>query len=194
MHSRITSRPAAVQLKHLTLGMLVLLAAVSSAAAQQAAPDTTRPRSIDHSDAYYTRLTIHRIGSYAELPLFGAEYLLGQKLYNGTNVADWVKPAHVGVATGLGALFAINTVTGVWNLYEARKDPSPARRIVHAALMLAADAGFLYTASLAGDADERFEFGESENGAARHRNAAIVSFSLATAGTVVMWLWKPKSD
>ena len=50
--------------------------------------------------------------------------------------------------------------------------------------MLLADAGFLYTASLAGDARESVE------DANRHRNAAIASISVATASTLMMWLWK----
>jgi hypothetical protein len=50
--------------------------------------------------------------------------------------------------------------------------------------MLLADAGFLYTASLAGGAKE------SDAGANKHRNAAIASISVATASTLMMWLWK----
>ncbi len=149
--------------------------------------NTAQERSIEHSDAYYTRLTIHRIGSYAMLPLFAAEYYLGDKLINGENVGSGVKGTHVAVATALGGLFAVNTVTGVWNLVEARKDPGAARRIIHAALMLAADAGMAYTATLAEDASEGDDFG---NGANRHRSAALTSFSLAGAGTILMWLWK----
>ena len=50
--------------------------------------------------------------------------------------------------------------------------------------MLLADAGFLYTASLAGGAKE------SDAGANKHRNAAIASISVATVSTLMMWLWK----
>jgi hypothetical protein len=42
----------------------------------------TRPRAIEYSDAYYTRLRIHQIASYAELPMFAAEWVLGQRLLN----------------------------------------------------------------------------------------------------------------
>ena len=31
-------------------------------------PVVQRPRAIEYSDAYYTRLTIHRLGSYAIVP------------------------------------------------------------------------------------------------------------------------------
>jgi hypothetical protein len=148
-----------------------------------------RPRAIEYSDAYYTRLTIHRYASYAELPLFAAEYVLGQKLLDGVRdgrrASSGTRSAHSAVAVGLGALFAVNTVTGVWNLLEARHDPAGrTRRTLHSLTMLLADAGFVYTASLAGGARE------SEHGADRHRNAALASFGVATASTLMMWLWK----
>lgn len=156
-----------------------------------AAADTgdRRPRAIEYSDGYYTRLTIHRYASYAELPLFALEYGLGQRILNGQRTGDFAssgtRSAHKVVAGGLGVLFAVNTVTGVWNMIEARHDPAGrTRRDIHALSMLLADAGFLWTASLAGDARE------SQNGANRHRNAAIASISVATASTLMMWLWK----
>jgi hypothetical protein len=163
-----------------------------------------RPRPIEYSDAYATRLTIHRIGSYAMLPLFASEWLLGDRLMQ-QNHADWVKPAHVAVATGLGALFAVNTVTGVWNLVESRKDPAGrGRRLLHSVLMIAADAGFAYTGMIAGDdgEDESFDDGfrlagasvsgarESSDDRTRHKNAALVSMGISTVGTAMMWLWK----
>ncbi|HET7468705.1 MAG TPA: hypothetical protein VFJ81_03485 [Gemmatimonadales bacterium] len=149
----------------------------------------TRPRAIEYSNAYGTRLAIHRYASYAELPLFAAEYALGQRILNGERTgdraSDGTRSAHKVVAGGLGVLFAVNTVTGVWNLVEARHDPSGrTRRNLHALGMLVADAGFLWTASLAGDARE------SLDAANRHRNAAIASISVATVSTVMMWLWK----
>ena len=143
-----------------------------------------RPRAIEYSDAYATRLTIHRIGSYAMLPLFASEWVLGDRLMQ-QNHADWVKPAHVVVATGLGALFTVNTVTGVWNLVESRNDPAGrTRRLLHSALMIAADAGFVYTGTTASDANE------SPDDRTRHKNAALVSMGISTVGTAMMWLWK----
>ena len=150
--------------------------------------DTTTPRrhrAIEYSDAYATRLTIHRIGSYAMLPLFAGEYWLGERLLSDHPQPGWVKGAHVGTAFGLGALFTVNTVTGVWNLYDARHDPSArARRYIHSALLLAADAGFAYTGAVAGDAQH------SIAGRTRHKNAALVSMGISTVGTAMMWLWK----
>jgi hypothetical protein len=168
----------------------VMPAAVEAGAQQ-------RRVAIEYSDAYYTRLTIHRIGSYVMLPLFAGEYVLGKRLLDGGNVASWVRPWHGNLAAGIGVLFAVNTVTGVWNLAEGWKEPEGrTRRILHSAMMLAADAGFLYTASLAGES-EGYEFGDNGGGAfgsgnnsIRHRNAALVSIGLSTVSTLMMWLWK----
>lgn len=143
-----------------------------------------RPRAVSYSDAYYQRLTIHRYGSYAMLPLFAAEYVLGNELLNGRSPASWVKPAHSAVAAGVGALFAVNTVTGAWNLWDARADENGrTRRIAHSALMLASDAGFAATGLIAGDAKH------SASAARRHRNVALASMGLSTAGTLLMWFW-----
>lgn len=160
-------------------------ATVGARASGSTAADSTRPRprAIEYSDAYETRLEIHRIGSYVMLPLFASEWIIGDRLLQ-QNHADWLKPAHSVVAGGLGILFAVNTVTGVWNLAESRKDPEGrTRRLLHSALMIAADAGFAYTGMIAGDADE------SEGNRTRHKNAALVSMGISTAGTLMMWFW-----
>lgn len=137
-------------------------------------------QAIEYSDAYYTRLTIHRIGSYAMLPLFAAQYLLGDRLMADGAVSNSVKTAHQINAYAIGALFVTNTVTGVWNLAESRKEPEGrGRRVLHAALMIAADAGFAYTASLADDAGADPD---------DHRNAALLSIGSSTAGVLIMWL------
>jgi hypothetical protein len=148
-----------------------------------------RTKAVEYSEGYYKRLAIHRYASYAELPLFAAEFILGQKLLNdernGGTAPSGIKTAHTTVAVGLGALFAVNTVTGVWNLLEARHDPNGrTRRTIHGIGMLIADGMFVWTASLAGDAKR------SDAAADRHRNAAIASISVATLSTVMMWLWK----
>jgi hypothetical protein len=143
-----------------------------------------RPVATVYSDAYETRLTIHRIGSYTMLPMFAAEYVLGQQLLTG-GYANWVKPAHSVVAGGLGILFGVNTVTGVWNLAESRHDPEGrTRRLIHSALMIASDAGFVWTGVIAGAAKH------SQDAANRHRNVALGSMGLSTIGAAMMWLWK----
>lgn len=151
--------------------------------------DTTRPRAIAYSDGYYTRLTIHRIASYAELPLFAAEYFVGTKVLNderdNPGVRSSLRGTHGMIASGLEALFAVNTVTGVWNLVEARHDPAGrTRRWLHSLTMLAADAGFVATA---GSTRSARGGGTSAN---THRAWAIGSMGLATASTLMMWLWK----
>ena len=144
-----------------------------------------RVRAIQYSDAYNTRLTIHRLGSYAMLPLFAGEYYLGDRLLNGTNPPGWVKNTHVGVAGALGVLFTVNTVTGAWNLWDSRQDPAGrTRRYVHAGLMAAADAGFLWAGAIGGDA------GHGTDGGRHHRNVALGSIAVSTVGTALMWFWK----
>ena len=146
--------------------------------------DSVMPQSrpVDYSDAHYTRLTIHRIGSYVMLPLFGAEYLLGDRLLNSPSPASWIKPTHVGVALGIAALFTSNTITGVWNLWDARHDPHDrGLRYLHAGLLLASDAGFALAPAV-------IHHGGSANERTLHLNIAIGSMSLATVGTAIMWL------
>jgi hypothetical protein len=142
-----------------------------------------RKRAIQYSDQYYTRLQIHRVGSWLELPVFGAEYWLGQKLINDSPRSSWVKPTHTTVAAVLGGLFVVNTATGVANLVESRNSTDDRLLVwTHSALMLAADAGFIATAAVAGDA------GHSTQGQDRHRNVALASIGVATVGTVLMWV------
>jgi hypothetical protein len=146
-----------------------------------------RPKSIEYSDAYYTRLTIHRVASYAELPLFAAEYVLGERLIKEDRTgfpSQGVKTAHTTVALGLGALFTVNTVTGVWNLWESRNDPANrALRLIHSVAMLGADAGFAWAGASAGGAKDNIA------NANHHRTIAVSSMALATAGTAMMWFF-----
>jgi len=146
-----------------------------------------RPKSIEYSDAYYTRLRIHKVASYAELPLFAAEYVLGDRLLKEERTgfpSQSLKTAHTTVALGLGALFTVNTVTGVWNLWESRSDPaSRARRLLHSVAMLGADAGFAWAGASGGGARD------SQAGANHHRTIAVSSMALATAGTAMMWVF-----
>ena len=89
------------------------------------------------------------------------------------------------VAAGVGAIFVSNTVTGLWNLWDSRHDEAGrGRRWVHAGLMLAADAGFVWTGRLASDAKH------SDHDAQRHRNVALGSMALSTVGAGLMWLWR----
>jgi hypothetical protein len=159
------------------------------------AGDTTRPRrhSVEVSEWYNRRLTIHRIASYTMLPLFATEYLLGDKMLEqredafhgrGSGVSDNTLRAHQIVAGGVAALFGINTITGVWNLYDSRhQEEGRTRRTVHALLMLASDAGFAATGLIAEDAANG-----GLDDARRHRNVAIASMVPATIGATMMWI------
>ena len=172
-------------------GPRIFRVAFSRAALPDAGPaaDTTsrRPRAIYYSDSYYTRLTVHRIASYAELPLFGAEYILGERLLHDERTGfppSGLKVAHAGVAGALGVLFAVNTVTGAWNFWDSRNDPANRTlRIVHSVAMLGADAGFAWAGAIGGSARN------SAQAARHHRSVSVGSMALATAGTAIMWLF-----
>ncbi len=157
---------------------------VSSRDADTTATAHRRPRAIEYSDWYARRLLVHRLGSYVELPLFASEWYLGNKLLNGDGT-DTERNLHSVVAGGLGVLFTVNTVTGLWNLYDSRNDPSDKKKkIIHSVLMLASDAGFALTGLVAGDARE------DADKRSLHKNLAIGSMGLSTAGTLIMWLWR----
>lgn len=147
-------------------------------------PVTRRAIAVEYSDWYARRLTIHRYASYAILPLFAAEYSLGQNLINDSHISPWMRPTHAAVAAGVTGLFALNTVTGVWNLWDARHDPEGRTlRVLHSAVMLASDAGFALTAVDGYRASHR---GGSRT---QHRTVAITSMGIATVGTAMMWLF-----
>lgn len=159
------------------------------ASAGDAPADTThasrRPRAIEYSEAYHTRLKIHQIGAVLMFPLFIGEYVLGQKLLTSTNRSGGLKTAHSAVAAGVGIVFVSNTVTGAWNFWDARKDPNGRlRRDIHSALMLASDAGLLWTAAAGGGAKRSLQQ------ARHHRAIAIGSISLSVIGSGMMWLWR----
>ena len=149
-------------------------------------PDSTphrrRPKAIEYSDAYATRLAIHRAASWATLPLFVGQYFTGETLMaQGTSSPDWVKRTHPILATAVLALFATNTVTGVWNLWEGREDPKGrAWRMAHSILMLASDGGFAYVGALSHSV--------KQSAAARnqHRAWALSSSGLALVSYVMM--------
>ena len=155
---------------------------VTLPALAQDPPPAQRPRPVafEYSDAYHTRRKIHVYASLAMVPLFVTQVALGDSLY--TDATEGKRTAHIVVGSSIGALFAINTVTGVWNLWEGRKDPSRrARRLTHGILMLGADAGFLATAMLAPGED-------GSGNKSTHRAVALTSMGIATASYVFMLL------
>lgn len=158
----------------------------SAATAPATASDTTprrRPKVVEVSDAYALRLRIHRYASYATIPLFAVQAIAGNQLYqSGSSDPSWAKSLHGVGAGGLAALFGINTVTGVWNLWESRGvEAGRTPRLVHGVLMLASDAGFAYAGAKLGPEATR-------SGAKRdeHRRLAFISMGTALAGYATM--------
>ncbi len=181
----VATETTPAQLRLTTLApasMGALVRATPAAVALPVPVDTPRVTSFEYSDAYEKRLTIHRWASYATLPLFAFQYVAGRRLYDESNDApSWAKRGHGIAATGIAALFTVNTVTGLWNLVEARRDPAGKKwRTTHGVLMLVADAGFTATGLLAEKAER------SPENRRRHRNIAISSVAVATVSYLMM--------
>jgi hypothetical protein len=145
------------------------------------------PVAVDYGHAYDVRAKIHKYASYTMLPMFGAQIVVGQKLRNeleqGEDTHGGLKTAHSALATGIVGLFAVNSVTGVWNLIESRKDPNQrGLRLVHSLMMLGADAGFVATAMVTPNGHEHGE--AFSNGP--HRTIALTSMGVATASYLIM--------
>jgi len=190
-----------------TLASVVLLPATAvrfappapPAATPRVAPtaaDTGRRRAVEHSDAYYTRLTIHRWASWATVPLFAAQYAAGQQLLDkGDDAPSWAKQAHPALAGGVAALFAVNGVTGGWNFWESRHEPG-ARRKAHTVLMLLSGAAFTASGFTAPEIEDGGGFeddgrprdvGDDDGRSANtHRTLAISGMALALAGYALM--------
>ncbi len=158
-------------------------------------PDSIRRhRAISLSDGYYTRLDIHRYAGYATLPLIAISYLSGQQeLTRGSAAPLWADKAHKPAAYLLAGLLALNTVTGVANLAEAsRVKQGKTRRWVHSIIMLASDAAMIYGIAKAPTLDQidaRIAAGK-RGGWTPHKSFTAASLSLATAGYLMMFIWK----
>lgn len=167
----------------LALACTILPASAAVAQPPQDQPSSPPPVAVEYSDAYRVRAKIHKVSSLATLPLFVTEGIVGQSLYS--RPSDGKKSAHLAVASGIGVLFGVNTVTGVWNLIESRKDPHHRkRRLVHGILMIGADAGFLATAAMGPEREEVERGGGGSRSA--HRAMAFTSIGMASAGYLIM--------
>jgi hypothetical protein len=147
---------------------------------------TARPQAIEYSEGYETRAKIHKYASFATLPLIGTEILLGQNLYNDPQShTSAARGAHIAVGTALTGLFAVNTVTGVWNLVEGWKDPHhKTLRLVHGILMLGADAGFVAAYGTApGNGRNLVNFDQNKS---THRTVVFTTMGVATASYLLM--------
>jgi hypothetical protein len=163
--------------------------------APAAIADTTPPRrrkAIEISDAYATRLKIHYVASFATIPIFAAQAIVGEQLFhneqNGYPPSPSLRNTHDVIAVTLGALFVTNTVTGSMNWWETRhNEKGRAWRTIHAALMLLSDAGFAYTASLG----ERSRFNASGGNVSRSVHAQWAETSASVALLSYIMMWKP---
>lgn len=162
--------------------------AFASIAVQHDDAQPLHAAAIEHSDAYLMRAKIHKYASVATLPLFAAEFALGQSLYNTPANTGGKRAAHAIVGAGIVGLFGVNTVTGAWNLFgEGRRDTDGRTlRLVHGLLMMAADVGFLATTRTGPNSGSRREALTFEADKATHRNLAIASISVGTVGYLMM--------
>lgn len=147
--------------------------------------DTTvkKRRPIEYSEWYGRRVAIHKALSWTMLPLFAVSYYTGDRLARDGRAASpaAVRTLHPYAAYGSAAVFGANTVTGLWNLWAARKDPEGrTRRIVHSALFIVADAGFAYAGSIGREGRENGEIRD------RHRTIALSSMGVSTVGWLIM--------
>lgn len=153
--------------------------------------DETQPvhaAAVEHSDAYQMRAKIHKYASFATLPLFAAEVALGQSLYNAPANAGASRAAHAFIGAGIVGLFGVNTVTGAWNLFGEGWTDKDGRtlRLVHGLLMMAADVGILATTASGPNGGGRRGALTFETDRVTHRNLAIASISVGTAGYLLM--------
>lgn len=145
-----------------------------------------RPKVIELSDWYYRRLTIHRWVAYGTLPVFAAQWAAGQRLYDDSRAAPtWAKTTHRVGATLLAGGFTVNTVTGVWNLWDSRSVPQGrALRTMHAISMLVADGLFTYAGAKLSDEAE-----QSADKRQLHRTIAFTGMGISVASGLAMKLW-----
>jgi hypothetical protein len=154
--------------------------------ADQDAAQPLHAAAVEHSDGYQTRAKIHKYASFATLPLFAAEVALGQSLANGTE-SNGKKTAHAVVGAGIVGLFAVNTVTGAWNMFGEGRQDTEGRglRLAHGLLMMAADVLFVATTAAA-PSSHRNGGVTFNSDPTTHRNLAIASVSVGTLGYLIM--------
>jgi hypothetical protein len=178
-------------INNLWLGAAVLAVFLVAPAARAQAVDppsqdqTARPRAIEYSDGYLKRNKIHKYASFATLPLFAAELALGQSIYNDPNARTSAsRSAHIFVGTTITGLFGVNTVTGLWNMPESRRDPNHRTlRLLHGIMMLGADAGFVATSATGPNSRNNVNFDANRQ---THRAIALTSIGLATGSYLMM--------
>lgn len=170
-------------------GMTSSMAVETDTASHAGAPSDTvkrkRSHSVELSDWYYRRLTLHRYISYATIPVFAAQWAAGSVIFpDPRNAPQWAKNTHDAGADLLMGMFTVNTVTGAWNWWDSRsQEKGRALRTVHALMMLTADGIFTYAGStVANEAETSLEKRRL------HRTLALVGTGI-TVGNGLMMKW-----
>lgn len=151
-------------------------------------PPPARPRAVEVSEWYSRRLTLHRRLSYTVIPLFGFQAVAGNQIWQGgVKAPAWARTGHRYGAATIAGVFAVNTVTGLWNLWDSRSvAEGRTRRYLHATSMLAADFGFTWAGAKLSE--------EAETSSAKrrlHRKVALSSIGLSvTSGLLMKFLNK----
>jgi hypothetical protein len=167
------------------LTVLGLTAQLLAAVPSDTPPPATRPRvrAIEVSDWYSRRLTIHRRLSYATIPVFAYQWSAGMQIWDkGPGAPPWARKGHGVGAAALAGIFTVNTVTGVWNLWESRHAPEGRRRrTLHAVSMLVADAGFTWAGARLSEQAER-DFDKRR----LHKTVALTSIGITAISGIAM--------
>lgn len=146
-------------------------------------PPRQRVRAVEVSEWYERRLTLHRRLSYTVIPLFAFQYAAGRQIWDkGASAPGWARTGHrIGAAT-IAGVFTVNTVTGVWNLWESRTvEEGRGRRYLHATSMLVAGAGFTWAgAKLSEEAETSLEKRKL------HRTVALSSMAISVTSGLLM--------
>ncbi len=163
------------------------IAESGAAGREDTARTRRRTKAVEYSGFYHARLTLHRWLSFTMIPLFVGSYITGdQVLKYSTDAPKWAINWHRPLATATAVVFTANTITGLWNLWDARKDPAGrAKRYIHSLLFMAADAGFAYSGiTLARDART------SQQKRIQHRNIALASMGVSITSWGMMLFFK----
>jgi hypothetical protein len=146
-----------------------------------------RTKSIEYSGFYSARLGLHRWLSFTMIPLFIGSYVTGdQILKKSTDAPKWARQFHRPLATATAVVFSVNTITGLWNLWDSRRDSAGrTKRYIHSLLFIAAGAGFTWAGTkLANDAES------SQAIRLKHRNVALASMGISVTSWAMMLLLK----
>jgi len=109
--------------------------------------------------------------------------VFGRQLWDkGSDAPTWAKTGHRAFATALVGVFGVNTVTGLWNLWDSRHTPEHRTlRTIHALTMLAADAAFSYAGSTLATQAQNSLVKRRE-----HRTVTITAMGVTTASALMM--------